>query len=51
MNKPKPKGESQRAKFVEKARELGCEEDEKIFDKKLTDVVVPESRNNKEKDK
>jgi hypothetical protein len=34
------KSQSQRAKFVKTARELGCEEDEKAFDAALKKVAT-----------
>ena len=32
---PKPKDETQRAKFEEAARQLGCDEDEAAFEERL----------------
>lgn len=43
--------QSQRDRFLETARALGCDEDEAAFDEKLKAVVGPKARNRPEKSK
>jgi hypothetical protein len=45
------KSKSQSQKFIDKARELGCDEDEKAFDDKLRKIARQKPVDEAEKDK
>jgi hypothetical protein len=46
MNKTKPDTSDQHKRFIETARELGCDEDEAAFDEKLRRIatIKPKSK-------
>lgn len=41
--KAKSKGQGQKQRFIEKARELGCDEDPKAFEKTFSKIVPPKN--------
>src|SRR5271166_3866053 len=49
MDKPEADKQAQRKRFIETARELGCDEDEAAFDEKLRKIATakPKPRNKK----
>lgn len=49
--KAKKKNTSQPARFIEAARELGCNEDEAAFDDKLRRIAQAKSEKEKDPDK
>jgi hypothetical protein len=45
MTKPKEKPKSQKQRFIETAKELGCDESEKAFEDSFERIVPPKSGN------
>ena len=46
MTKAKEKTKSQKQRFIETAKELGCAEDEEAFEKSFERIVPPKRGNN-----